>query len=210
MLRRIVFCLLPLILSAPALVPGEDFAFARPRPLMALCADLAEKYGLLITYEDAPLDAGSEVDSQIIPRNGLRALTPKWKQITFHVPSNLPTLAERKQPGSPALDPGEALAAVEDLVNQYNASGNPGHFAVTQDGHTSTFSRPPGRSAGGYSRSSPFPIHCCPGNLKLKTAIKYLATCPPLLRKCEDLELRREMFRWAVCLRTTARSRAIH
>jgi len=32
------------------------------------------------------------------------------------------------------VDAGASLAAVQDLVNQYNASGNPGRFAVNSDG----------------------------------------------------------------------------
>jgi hypothetical protein len=134
-LKSIALCSLFLTMGLPAFASGEDFAFAQPRPLMALCAELQEKYGLLITYEDAPYDADREVDSAIIPRNGIKALTPKWKPITFHVPSDLPTLAERTSSQAAGTAPvlGEALAAVQTLVNQYNESGNPGHFSVIQD-----------------------------------------------------------------------------
>ncbi len=133
MLKRIVFPVLVLTLSLSVLASGEDFAFARPRPLMAVCAELREKFGLSIIYEDAPYDGDRELDSEIIPRNGSKALTPKWKPITFHMPSDLPTLAERST-SKATVDPRTAFAVVQTLVNQYNESGNPGHFSVIQDG----------------------------------------------------------------------------
>ncbi|MBV8896958.1 MAG: hypothetical protein JO051_10640 [Acidobacteriaceae bacterium] len=76
---------------------------AQPRPLMALCAELTEKYQLLVTYEDAPFDPASELDGQIIPRNGFWALTPKWKPITFHIPSTVSKLPEGAPPQPQAV-----------------------------------------------------------------------------------------------------------
>jgi hypothetical protein len=137
MLKQITLCYLVLAsILPPRLSHAADLAVSRPRPLMGLCAELREKYGLLITYEDAPYDPANELDTEIIPRNGAKSLTPKWKPITFHITPDLPTLSERAASLSlnRQLDPNQALAAAQDLVNQYNQSGNPGHFSVTQDG----------------------------------------------------------------------------
>ena len=108
----------------------------RPRPMMALCAELRDKYGLAVTYEDAPADPATELDVEIVPRNGVRSLTPKRKPITFHISSSLPTLAgsTASAGNTAAADPSVALAAVQDLADQYNKSGNPGQFSGTQDG----------------------------------------------------------------------------
>jgi hypothetical protein len=136
MSKHITLYYLVLLAALPGLSPAADVAFARPRPLMALCAELREQYGLLVTYEDAPYDPTNELDSTVIPRNNVKTLAPKWKPITFHITPDLPTLAERAaslQTNQP-LDPNQALAAVQDLVNQYNQSGNSGHFSIMQDG----------------------------------------------------------------------------
>ncbi len=132
MFRQLVYCYLLLILSG-LIVLSEDLTFSRTRPLMALCTELQDKYGLLVTYEDAPGDPITEVNSEI-RSNGVTFLSPKWKTITFHIPSGLPTRPDLATPLSGAVDAGTSLATVQDVVRQYNASGNPGRFTVTSDG----------------------------------------------------------------------------
>lgn len=136
MSKPIVLCFLSLVLCLTMPLPGQEFSFARPRPLMALTAELRQTYGVPVTYEDAPYDPVSELSGEIIPRNGIISLTPKWNPVVFHVSSILPTLAERaaSKESSDVISLGEALIAVQDLVDQYNRSGNPGQFAATQDG----------------------------------------------------------------------------
>jgi hypothetical protein len=137
MLTRFLLFSLPLVLGFSTAIWGEDFSFDRPRPLMALCAELGEKYGVLINYEDAPFDPVSELNTEIHPRTHAAILSPKWRPITFHLPPSLPSLADRAalQAGDRALDNSQALAAIEKLVDQYNSSGNPGTFKVVPDGN---------------------------------------------------------------------------
>lgn len=132
--KRTTFCPLLVVLGFCAIAAAEDFRFDRPRPLMALSAVLEEKYGLPVTYEDAPFDSDSELEGQIIPRNGNTVQTPKWKPITFRVLPGLPTRPDPTLPLSGPVDPKQSLAAVQELVNQYNKSGNPGRFTVLADG----------------------------------------------------------------------------
>lgn len=78
MLRLTIFCFLSSFFGFSALASAEDFAFARTRPLMALCAELRDRYGLLVTYEDAPGDLITEVSSEVHP-NGRTFFFPRWK-----------------------------------------------------------------------------------------------------------------------------------
>jgi len=132
MLKRFGFTSLLIISVFTAVTSAQDFSFARPRPLMALCAELQNKYGLLVTYEDAPTDLIWETGSEIHP-DGVKFLFPKWKPITFHIQPALPTRSNAAAQMNAATDPDQSFAAVQDLVNQYNLSGNPGRFSVTQD-----------------------------------------------------------------------------
>lgn len=112
---------------------GEDFAFARTRPLMALCAELRDKYSLLVTHEDAPGDRITEVGNET-HLNGRTFLFPKWNSITFHMRPGLPLRAEPTAPLGGVPDQEQSLAAVQEVVSQYNESGNPGTFTAAQDG----------------------------------------------------------------------------
>jgi hypothetical protein len=133
MLKPITFCSLLLLLGFAASLWSEDFPFTRTRPLMALCVELQDRYGLLVTYEDAPTDPVTETSSEVHP-NGITVFFPKWKPVTFHVPTSLPMRPDATAPLSGAVDPDQSLDAVREVVDEYNESGNPGRFVVVVDG----------------------------------------------------------------------------
>ena len=112
---------------------GEDFSVSRSRPLMRLSGKLQDSYGLLVNYEDAPTDPVTGTDREIHP-NGVTFLFPRSNPITFHISSALPTREDANEPMSKTADPADALAAVQELVKQYNESSNPGKFSAVQDG----------------------------------------------------------------------------
>ena len=103
MFRQFVYCYF-LLICGGLVVLGEDLTFSRTRPLMVLCTELQDKYGLLVTYEDAPGDPITEVNSEV-HSNGVTFLFPKWKTITFHVPSGLPTRPDLTTPLSASWMP---------------------------------------------------------------------------------------------------------
>jgi len=125
-------CLISLLAVVPAVVNGADIPFNRTRPLLALCAVLRDRYGLLVTYEDAPADVATELEHEALP-NGNTVSFPKWRPVTFHVPDDLPTRADPTLPLNGPIDPQRSLAAVAEVVREYNESGNPGRFTVVQD-----------------------------------------------------------------------------
>ncbi len=131
-----VGCSVIALLVAFSLSPvafGEDIAFEQSRPLFGLTSELQQKYGLLVTYEDGPVDRDSELNSETRP-NGLKFLCPMWRPITFRLPSDL-TLRDQTVAFAPVrIDPAQSLAAVQELVKQYNDSENPGKFTVVPDG----------------------------------------------------------------------------
>ena len=114
-------------------VRAEDISLTQPRPLMALCAELQDKHGLLVTYEDAPTDPITETRSES-RSNGRSFLFPKSEPITFHVSPELPTLPDSTAQLNGAVDISQSVAAVQELVKEYNDSGNPGKFTVLTDG----------------------------------------------------------------------------
>ena len=130
---KVVLSLAALIVafSLPPAVFGEDFAFDRSRPLFALTSILQHRYGLLVTYEDGPADPATELRGELRP-SGFTDFFPIWRPITFRVPPYLPNRDNTLAPI--ATDPIQSLAAVQELVRQYNESGNPGRFSVVQDG----------------------------------------------------------------------------
>ena len=105
-----------------------------------LTADLAAlgyRYGLAVNYEDAPLDPITELSSEYHSTNGVTYLFPKWRAITFSVPSDIPTIDEQSaypQAGQLPLDSGRALLVLQQMVDHYNDSGNPGRFTVAAEG----------------------------------------------------------------------------
>ena len=103
------------------------------RPMMALCTELQDRYGLLIAYEDAPTDPISDTASEVRSNGGAYRF-PRSTAITFHVPPNVVTRSDSSAPVNGAVDLDISLRAVQALVDEYNASGNPGRFTALADG----------------------------------------------------------------------------
>jgi hypothetical protein len=107
---------------------ADTIGIDESRPLGKLAAQLTQRYGYLITYEEGPYE-GVNLRTDLRP-NGVKFLYPDWKPIVFHVPEGAgeggSTTSNKVAPlGPQILDP---------LVREYNESGNPGKFSVIYDG----------------------------------------------------------------------------
>lgn len=120
--------------SGFAAAPIDEIRIERPRPMGALAGELAERYGYLVTYEDAPVDL-REVVVERRP-NGIEYRYPTWRPITFHVQARIATEgagAESQGGATAQLEPlGPKI--IDPLVAEYNSSGNPGKFTVIYEG----------------------------------------------------------------------------
>jgi len=121
--------------SAQSLV--DTIKIDEGRPLGMAVVQLNERYRYMVTYEDVPPDLDSEVLTTVHPPNAfhadeVHARAPKTGPVTFRV-----TRPSKMKPGEPDVAlvvHAEVASAAEDLVTQYNASGNPGQFKVIDDG----------------------------------------------------------------------------
>ncbi len=132
-LARTLIALASLIGSCvPALAadPGA-IEYHESRPLGKLTGELWERYGLLITYEEAPYDEKAEIVTDVYA-NSRRFRRPTWKPVTFHGIG--PGLADVRR-GPPAAEepPPDAASIAKSAIAEYNSSGNPGRFRVIQD-----------------------------------------------------------------------------
>jgi len=104
---------------------------------MNLAAELGQRYGIAVNYEDAPLDPISDLGSEFHPSNGITYLMPKWRPITFSVPADIPTNEDQLPTGQAVQSPPDlirALSMLKEMVSHYNESGNPGRFTVAAEG----------------------------------------------------------------------------
>ena len=107
------------------------------RPLAMAVVQLIERYRYLVTYEDVPPDLETETRTttyapNAFHKNEIRSRYSSAHPVTFHVPR-----PSRMQPGKPdalLAVPSEVAKAARGIVEEYNASGNPGRFAVILDG----------------------------------------------------------------------------
>lgn len=105
-----------------------------PQALLRLATELSERYGYLVTYEDAPVDE-REVVTQRSPRGGVDRFAVS-KPVTFHIPTGRPLSADT-QSGSGAEAEGVlplSRELLQPMIDAYNVSGNPSRFAVSFDG----------------------------------------------------------------------------
>jgi hypothetical protein len=126
--------------------------------MMALEGELAERYGYMVTYEDAPADAREVLKE--LRRDGHEFRYPVWKPVVFHldvreVREGAPVREALRSGGSGTVtiqgaDPARPLtrAVVDSLLAAYNTSGNPGKFTAIYDGDY-THVVPAGRSVNG-------------------------------------------------------------
>lgn len=125
-IRKIV-TMLAFVACLPAF-GADTIAVAESRPLGKLAVQLAQRYGYLVTYEEAPYDS---VNLRPDPRpNGVKFLYPDWKAIVFHVPENPADAASAAPKKTASLGP----QILEPLVKEYNESGNPEKFSVIYEG----------------------------------------------------------------------------
>lgn len=126
-----------LLLSTARCTPCADAITIsdRPDPLFQLAWQLSDRYGYLVTVEDAPIDQEHEVIKRLnaagrVSKSGL------WKPVTFHVPRAQATGVDGVSTdisGPEGILPlsGELI---QPMVDEYNRSGNPSRFAVSFDG----------------------------------------------------------------------------
>jgi len=126
---------LALVGSAPLSPAAEEIKIDRGRPMLELYGELVQRYGHLVTYEDAPPDAQDIVAGKL--PNGLEYRSLILKPMVFHLS------ARGAAAGAPSKSGTAAVAAairplgpdvIEPLLAEYNASGNPGRFTAIYDG----------------------------------------------------------------------------
>jgi len=73
-----------LVMSSCAFAAADTINVSQPRAMLAITGELANHYGYLVTYEDAPADWSRE-----IPRerraDGLEYRHLIWRPVEFHV-----------------------------------------------------------------------------------------------------------------------------
>lgn len=131
-----------LMTTGPAAAsPADEIKYDETRPLMKLTGELEQRYGYLVTYEDAPVPKESLFTEK--RRIGPDYSYPVWKPVAFHVDARLP--AEPDSFGSQLADARDAQgpagkirplgpSVIDPLIQEYNSSGNPGQFKVIYDG----------------------------------------------------------------------------
>jgi len=122
---------------ASAQSPVDIIQINEGRPLDMAVGQLNQRYRYMVTYEDVPPDPDSEVLTTVHPPNAfhsdeVHARAPKTGPVTFRVAR--PSKMEPGKPDVALVIHAEVVSAAEDLVAQYNASGNPGQFKVIDDG----------------------------------------------------------------------------
>ena len=134
--RLVVAMILAFFGGALAADAPGDLEIQESRPLGKVVSKVSHLYGYLVTYEEAQYDDGSELTTNVYP-DGTRFRYPAWKPVAFHLP-----------PAASESDEGGPIQMVQSLVEQYNASGNPGRFTAISDGEY-IHVVPAGRTVGG-------------------------------------------------------------
>src|SRR5271165_1996366 len=122
---------------ASAQSPVDIIQINEGRPLGMAVVQLNERYRYMVTYEDVPPDLDSEVLTTVHPPTAfhadeVHARAPKTGPVTFRVAR--PSKMKPGEPDVALVVHAEVASAAEDLVTQYNVSGNPGQFKVIDDG----------------------------------------------------------------------------
>src|SRR5260370_2880637 len=128
---RHLIVILPHFSAAICAFATEAITVHESRPLDKVALKLVQRYGYLVTYEEAPYDeSGLRTDVRL---NGVRFRYPSWVPTVFHVPDRPigPTA------GSP--EPAHALpplgpSVLDPLLKEYHDAGNPGRFKVIFEG----------------------------------------------------------------------------
>jgi len=120
--------------------PADEIKYDETRPLMKLTGELEQRYGYLVTYEDAPVPKEALFTEK--RRIGPDYSYPVWKPITFHVDARLPVALDASGSQQPTASDTQAPlgqirplgpTVIDPLIKEYNSSGNPGQFKVIYD-----------------------------------------------------------------------------
>jgi hypothetical protein len=121
--------------------PADQIKYDETRPMMKLTGELVNRYGYLVTYEDAPVPKEAIFTEK--RRIGPDYSYPVWKPVTFHVDARLPAAPDASGSQEPAASDAQpplgqirplGPSVIDPLVQEYNSSGNPGQFKVIYDG----------------------------------------------------------------------------
>jgi hypothetical protein len=121
--------------------PADQIKYDETRPLMKLTSELEQRYGYLVTYEDAPVPKEAVFTEK--RRIGPDYSYPVWKPVTFHVDARLPVAPAASGSQQPTASDAPAPlgqirplgpTVIDPLIEEYNSSGNPGQFKVIYDG----------------------------------------------------------------------------
>ena len=121
--------------------PADEIKYDMTRPMMMLTGELEQRYGYLVTYEDAPVP--KELLFTEKRRIGPDYSYPVWKPVTFHVDARLPVAPDASGLQQPTASDAPAPlgqirplgpTVIGPLIEEYNSSGNPGQFKVIYDG----------------------------------------------------------------------------
>jgi hypothetical protein len=108
---------------------GASVSAFHPRPLWQALAAVGVEYGLNINYEDPPYSSTYDLVDDTDP--GWRSKNPNAPGVTRVAGGSFQTNFPEIATPSNAQ---QVEAALNAIVKSYNASGNPGHFALLSSG----------------------------------------------------------------------------
>lgn len=112
--------------------PCDDvIVINNPRALGQLAVQLWQRYGYLVTYEEAPVDRDREVATAVYAADRIDKFAIS-KPVTFHVPRGKSAGANGQLDAGANAETILPLSQelIQPLVDEYNASGNPSKFAA--------------------------------------------------------------------------------
>lgn len=110
--------------AVPQVASDELLTINSPRPLFAICNTLWQRFGWQVTYEENAYDPVTEITH---PAGEPKLLVPRFKSTAYRL--RIGALSDPRR--ATATERRDVLL---DLVQQHHESGNPGNFAVVQDG----------------------------------------------------------------------------
>jgi hypothetical protein len=124
-----------LLTTASCGLCADVITINQSQALLKLSWQLSERYGYLVTYEEAPIDQENEV-VRGLNAAGRTTKSAVRKPVTFHVPRAQAPGADGTSTdisGPEGILP-LSKELIQPMVDDYNASGNPSKFAVSFDG----------------------------------------------------------------------------
>jgi len=131
--RYLPSALLLLILPTRCALAVDEITITGPKALVQLVSELSQRYGYLVTYEDAPVDTEREVTTMVYAPGRMDKFEIS-RPVTFHVPRGPATSDVSSGVAGPEAILPLSKELIQPMVDEYNASGNPSRFAVSFDG----------------------------------------------------------------------------